>query len=211
MYEISRDECHAATERVHSSANKPPEKQRQFQEEQAAAEVKFNQDKANFRQKAVDVEQRKQAFLKNTLVQYSKQIESGQPADPGSLQVPTFEGTPRRPSLASSFDGDGPAQRDSVKSIANSRGISQEDRRASTQAASSSANLPTDVVASLSKNAPTHVTALYDYTALSDLELSFKAHDVIRVVETAPDGWWTGEVFGKKGQFPITYVDVGNQ
>jgi amphiphysin len=49
------------------------------------------------------------------------------------------------------------------------------------------------------------VTALYDYSAQAEGDLSFKAGEVIEIVtRTANDNeWWTGRVGGGKvGQFP---------
>jgi len=65
-------------------------------------------------------------------------------------------------------------------------------------------------IAAAAQKAPSQVKALYDYAAQTDGELSFSAGDVIRVRGTTPDGWWTGEVNGKVGQFPITYVDLNS-
>lgn len=48
------------------------------------------------------------------------------------------------------------------------------------------------------------VTALYDYAAQAEGDLSFRAGDVIEIVtRTANDNeWWSGRVGGKTGQFP---------
>jgi amphiphysin len=48
------------------------------------------------------------------------------------------------------------------------------------------------------------VTALYDYAAQAEGDLSFRAGDVIEVVtRTANENeWWTGRLNGKSGQFP---------
>ncbi|KAL2023168.1 hypothetical protein VTK56DRAFT_3774 [Thermocarpiscus australiensis] len=52
------------------------------------------------------------------------------------------------------------------------------------------------------------VTALYDYAAQAEGDLSFRAGDVIEVVaRTASENeWWTGRLNGKQGQFPGNYV-----
>lgn len=50
------------------------------------------------------------------------------------------------------------------------------------------------------------VEALYDIEAEADDELSFKAGDMIEVLETSDDGWWKGRVHGKEGLFPVNYV-----
>lgn len=48
------------------------------------------------------------------------------------------------------------------------------------------------------------VTALYDYSAQAEGDLSFRAGDTIEIVtRTANENeWWTGRVHGKQGQFP---------
>ncbi|KAJ4306104.1 BAR adaptor protein Hob1 [Collariella sp. IMI 366227] len=52
------------------------------------------------------------------------------------------------------------------------------------------------------------VTALYDYSAQAEGDLSFRAGDVIEVLtRTANDNeWWTGSVGGKQGQFPGEFI-----
>ncbi|PVD30262.1 hypothetical protein C0Q70_09525 [Pomacea canaliculata] len=49
-------------------------------------------------------------------------------------------------------------------------------------------------------------TALYDYKAEQNDELSFKMGDVITVYGKTDGGWWQGEINGRKGAFPSTYV-----
>jgi len=48
------------------------------------------------------------------------------------------------------------------------------------------------------------VTALYDYEAQAEGDLSFSAGDVIEIVtRTQNDNeWWTGKIHGRQGQFP---------
>ena len=56
------------------------------------------------------------------------------------------------------------------------------------------------------------VTALYDYAAQAESDLSFKAGDVIEIVQRTQNEneWWTGRVHGKEGQFPGNYVKLGS-
>jgi len=50
--------------------------------------------------------------------------------------------------------------------------------------------------------------ALYEYVAQSDVEISFKAGEMIIVYETGIDGGWSkGECGGRVGHFPATYVE----
>ncbi|KAL8604909.1 hypothetical protein ACOMHN_028537 [Nucella lapillus] len=48
--------------------------------------------------------------------------------------------------------------------------------------------------------------ALYDYDANEADELSIKKDDVIVIYEKLGDGWWSGELNGRSGIFPSTYV-----
>lgn len=52
-------------------------------------------------------------------------------------------------------------------------------------------------------------TALYDYTALAQGDLSFPAGVVIEVVESGDaNAWWTGKYNGQTGSFPGNYVQL---
>jgi len=51
------------------------------------------------------------------------------------------------------------------------------------------------------------VRATDDYKG-NEGELSFKAGDVIRVIEQEPNGWWSGDLNGKLGYMPYTYLEV---
>jgi len=50
-------------------------------------------------------------------------------------------------------------------------------------------------------------TALYDYEAQAEGDLSFSTNDVIEIIQrtTNENEWWTGKVHGKSGQFPGMY------
>ena len=51
--------------------------------------------------------------------------------------------------------------------------------------------------------------ALYDYTARSDKELSFKRGDTLKVIEKSPDGhWWDGLCDSNRGFIPVAYVEI---
>ncbi|KAL1960620.1 hypothetical protein VTO42DRAFT_7199 [Malbranchea cinnamomea] len=54
------------------------------------------------------------------------------------------------------------------------------------------------------------VTALYDYEAQAEGDLSFLTGDVIEVVQRTnnQNEWWTGRINGKTGQFPGNYVKL---
>lgn len=51
-------------------------------------------------------------------------------------------------------------------------------------------------------------TALYDYQAGAEDEISFDPDDEITHVETIDEGWWRGMCKGKYGLFPANYVQL---
>ncbi|CAK7901566.1 reduced viability upon starvation protein 167 [[Candida] anglica] len=53
-------------------------------------------------------------------------------------------------------------------------------------------------------------TALYDYTAQAQGDLSFTTGSIIEIVERTADvnGWWTGRLNGQTGVFPGNYVQL---
>ncbi|GME90249.1 unnamed protein product [Ambrosiozyma monospora] len=55
-------------------------------------------------------------------------------------------------------------------------------------------------------------TALYDYAAQAQGDLSFTAGTVITIIQKTPDqnGWWTGTVNGVTGVFPGNYVQLNH-
>lgn len=48
---------------------------------------------------------------------------------------------------------------------------------------------------------------LYDYEAKHDDELTIKPGDIIKVTVKLDGGWWQGEMNGRTGIFPATYVE----
>ncbi|GAM29146.1 hypothetical protein SAMD00019534_123220, partial [Acytostelium subglobosum LB1] len=48
--------------------------------------------------------------------------------------------------------------------------------------------------------------ATKEHKAIHQAQLGFHRGDTILVFETAPTGWWRGEIYGKKGLFPQSYV-----
>ncbi|XP_007469967.1 PREDICTED: SH3 domain-containing protein 19-like isoform X2 [Lipotes vexillifer] len=48
--------------------------------------------------------------------------------------------------------------------------------------------------------------ALYDFHGENEDELSFKAGDIITELESVDDDWMSGELMGKSGIFPKTYI-----
>ncbi|TGJ87036.1 hypothetical protein E0Z10_g1744 [Xylaria hypoxylon] len=51
-------------------------------------------------------------------------------------------------------------------------------------------------------------TALYDYSAQAEGDLSFRAGDVIEIVirTSNENEWWTGKINGRQGQFPGKFI-----
>ena len=49
--------------------------------------------------------------------------------------------------------------------------------------------------------------ALYDYSANMYDELSIHVGDIINIHDKQEDGWWLGELKGRVGIFPATYVE----
>ena len=48
--------------------------------------------------------------------------------------------------------------------------------------------------------------ALYDYQSTDTSGLSFRRHDVIRVLNKVETGWWDGVLGDVRGWFPSNYV-----
>ena len=55
------------------------------------------------------------------------------------------------------------------------------------------------------------VQAMYDFTPQENGELGFKRGDVITVTDNSDQNWWEGEIDGRKGYFPATYVEPYQQ
>lgn len=55
-----------------------------------------------------------------------------------------------------------------------------------------------------------HATALYDYAAQADGDLSFRAGDRIEIVQRGHEDneWWIGRLNGAEGQFPANYTKL---
>jgi hypothetical protein len=54
-----------------------------------------------------------------------------------------------------------------------------------------------------------YVTALYDFDAAKEGDLTIRAGDVITLVTKLDSDWWTGELNGETGDFPASYVEEG--
>lgn len=55
-------------------------------------------------------------------------------------------------------------------------------------------------------------TALYDYAGNSEMDqISFNAGDKIEVLQKHQSGWWTGNLNGTTGLFPVNFVQVDGE
>ena len=52
--------------------------------------------------------------------------------------------------------------------------------------------------------------ALYDFEAENSEELDFKEGVLIKLIARLDDNWLLGELNGRQGRFPISYVEVLN-
>nr|XP_006820391.1 PREDICTED: SH3 domain-containing protein 19-like [Saccoglossus kowalevskii] len=50
--------------------------------------------------------------------------------------------------------------------------------------------------------------ALYDFSGQSDSELTFKAGDIIYLLNNVTEEWCNGEIDGNVGQFPLSFVEI---
>ncbi|ORX35804.1 hypothetical protein BD324DRAFT_631775 [Kockovaella imperatae] len=69
---------------------------------------------------------------------------------------------------------------------------------------------PPPLKAKPSYSAKRYATAIFDFEAQAEGDLSFKAGDRIEIIEQteSADDWWTGRIDGRQGIFPGTYTQV---
>jgi SH3 domain-containing kinase-binding protein 1 len=48
---------------------------------------------------------------------------------------------------------------------------------------------------------------LHDYVAENEDELSIEEGDIITILKKEDEGWWEGEIDGRKGWFPSNFVE----
>lgn len=63
-----------------------------------------------------------------------------------------------------------------------------------------------DEISSSSSSSPTSVKALYDFEPQSENELPFRKNETIKILGKPFPEWWEGELNGRKGLIPATYV-----
>ena len=47
-------------------------------------------------------------------------------------------------------------------------------------------------------------------TAAGDDEISFDVDDIITNIDQVDEGWWIGEINGRRGMFPSNYAEIIN-
>lgn len=219
-YENAKDALDSAAERNTSAQGKGPDKQTVAQHEFREAKDREGHAKAQYLAKCAEVEALKIDFLKRQLPQFAAREEDIRSIQDLS-QLPSS--TNLSPPGGSRFQGGTPRKGSAGEAdIAPAAAAAAAAHARTVSAASSSGG---GAIATASNDAPGPgagddavqsqpgtgtAVALYDYDAASDVELSFKAGDVINVKTITSDGWWTGELNGVQGQFPITYVDTAN-
>lgn len=52
-----------------------------------------------------------------------------------------------------------------------------------------------------------YVVAKFDFDPQDDDELGFRRKDRITVIDQTDDSWWKGELNGRVGVFPASYVE----
>mmetsp|Transcript_1668 Transcript_1668/g.2253 ORF Transcript_1668/g.2253 Transcript_1668/m.2253 type:complete len:443 (+) Transcript_1668:262-1590(+) len=51
-------------------------------------------------------------------------------------------------------------------------------------------------------------SALYDFNGTEENELRFRKMDILIIKHQDSSGWWVGELFGREGLFPASYVKI---
>ncbi|KAJ5587952.1 uncharacterized protein N7459_003717 [Penicillium hispanicum] len=85
--------------------------------------------------------------------------------------------------------------------------IVEDKQTAPTHAVEPEPEQQPEPVPAASAHGPT-ATALYDYEAAEDNEISFPENAKIENVEFPDDDWWLGEYQGQRGLFPANYVQL---
>ncbi|KAL1692462.1 hypothetical protein GGG16DRAFT_51371 [Schizophyllum commune] len=86
-------------------------------------------------------------------------------------------------------------------------GRKQSNKSMKSKSPAASPKPPARILKAPSQRGLKRARALYDFSGAAD-ELSFRAGDEIAVVSEVLDEWWMGELDGRKGLFPSSYVEV---
>ncbi|CUS21852.1 LAQU0S04e02278g1_1 [Lachancea quebecensis] len=151
------------------------------------------------------------AKLEMTKRRYGVQSPTS-PGSPVSAQSPGFASTPTTPSFAQPQQqqqfAPPPYGQPQAAEVQQQYQYPAEKATYTPQPASAYTAYTPPTTAPTS--APETVTALYDYQAQAEGDLTFPAGATIEVVERTNDvnGWWTGRYNGYQGVFPGNYVQL---
>ncbi|RNA08798.1 endophilin-A2 isoform X1 [Brachionus plicatilis] len=67
---------------------------------------------------------------------------------------------------------------------------------------------PSQRIGSINRAQESSCKALYDFEAENDEELDFKEGEIIKLIARLDDNWLQGELHGKQGRFPVSYVQI---
>lgn len=124
---------------------------------------------------------------------------------------PTSTGTSSaysRPTTTTSAQDDLPSYESATKSTYSRNSLSRTGTNNIAAAAAAAASKPPPPAIPRKPSSVQYVTALYDFTAQNDGDISFKRGDRIEIIKRSANAneWWTGKINGKIGQFPGNYV-----
>lgn len=166
-----------------------------------------------FHEKRGDIQEQVEAL---SIVRFKT---TGQRRPPKYQPRPALEGGKQPALLTYGNDASSTASKPSPKTGAYQRPVSTASEKTSAPPPYSAGNSNMSMVAAAKskppppKPKPSHlagakqaetVTALYDFAAQADGDLSFSAGDIIEIVTRTQNEneWWTGKLRGKQGQFP---------
>jgi len=125
----------------------------------------------------------------------------------GGPTSPTGTTNYSRPNTTSAQD-DLPSYESATKTSYSRNSFSRPGTNNIAAAAAAAASKPPPPAIPKKPSSVQYVTALYDFTAQNDGDISFKRGDKIEIVKRSANAneWWTGKINGKVGQFPGNYV-----
>lgn len=133
-------------------------------------------------------------------------LEGRKNATGGTGTLAIENGRASSPNRRSTIDGNDPTSPPPYTATAHGSGLSGLGRSASLGAAAKSKPPPPKPKPSRLSGVPAMetVTALYDYEAQAEGDLSFSAGEVIEIVSRTvnENEWWVGRLAGREGQFP---------
>jgi len=135
-------------------------------------------------------------------------------SDSSEQPPPPYTAGPVSPALGGSLKPSLSSASKPVSPVSPSFANGKVSSLAAAAAAKSKPPPPKPKPAKLAAHAPAAetVTALFDYSAQAEGDLSFRAGDVIEIVQRTQNDneWWIGKLHGKQGQFPGNYVKLNS-